>query len=126
MVTRLPGTFGKACEAIGSTTSCDPVTLLAHSGSMIAETASMVDGSALPMTMAQARPAAMAIVSGRAGVDGDMLIAADNGASRLPVEPALGTLFSSPVGNASAPVPSPRRRRLPGFSRPHGNPRLSV
>ena len=57
METRLPATFGNACDEIGSTTSCEPVTLFAHSGSMIAETASMVDGSALPMTKAQARPA---------------------------------------------------------------------
>ena len=53
-----PGTFGNACDEIGSMTSCvEPVTLLAQSGSMIAETASMVAGSALPMTKAQARPA---------------------------------------------------------------------
>src|SRR6476661_9983854 len=60
MVTRLPGTFGSACEEIGSTTSCEPVTLLAQSGSMMAETASIVVGSILPMTKAQARPATMA------------------------------------------------------------------
>src|SRR4029450_5839158 len=66
MVTRLPATFGKACEEIGSTTSCvEPLALLAQSGSMIAETASMVDGSALPMTKAQARPAMMARENGR-------------------------------------------------------------
>ena len=59
MVTRLPGTFGSACELIGSTTSSvEPAgSLLAHSGSITAEIASIVDGSALPMTKAQARPA---------------------------------------------------------------------
>jgi hypothetical protein len=59
MVTRLPGTFGSACEEIGSTvSSVEPAgSLLAQSGSMIAEIASIVDGNALPRTKAQARPA---------------------------------------------------------------------
>ena len=58
MVTRLPGTFGSACEEIGSTTSCvEPAeSLFMHSGSITAEIAAMVDGSILPMTKAQARP----------------------------------------------------------------------
>jgi hypothetical protein len=54
----LPGTFGSACDVIGSTTSCvEPADAVAQSGSITAEIASMVDGSALPMTKAQARPA---------------------------------------------------------------------
>src|SRR6185436_6312517 len=78
MVTRLPATFGSACDEIGSTTSCvEPLTLLAQSGSMIAETASMVDGSALAVTKAQARPAMMARYNGRPSAFGDSRNVAD-------------------------------------------------
>ena len=59
MVTRFPGTWGSASEPIGSTVSSEePVgALLAHSGAITAEMASIVDGNALPITKAQARPA---------------------------------------------------------------------
>ena len=59
MVTRLPGTLGSAYEPIGSTvSSADPGdSLLAQSGAITAEMTSIVDGKALPITKAQARPA---------------------------------------------------------------------
>src|SRR5437660_916846 len=62
MVTRLPGTFGSACEEIGSTT---------------AEIASIVDGKALPITKAQARPAMMARWNGRGCISIDDLSVTD-------------------------------------------------
>ncbi len=54
MVTRLPGTFGNACEAISSTLSSglDAAGLLsAHSGATIAEIASIDTGKASPSTV---------------------------------------------------------------------------
>jgi len=60
-VTRLPGTFGSACEAIGSTVSSDePVAAAMQSGSITVEMMSRVTGSAFAMRKAQARPAMMA------------------------------------------------------------------
>ena len=68
IVTRLPGTFGKAYEAIGSTvSSADPAAgpLAAHSGSTSVETACIVSGNIVrhvfPIMNAQARPARTAI-----------------------------------------------------------------
>src|ERR1700722_16499507 len=70
MVTRLPGTLGKACELIGSTvSSLDPVgSLLEHSGATTVEIASIASGSALAIRNAQARPAMTARWNGRGWV----------------------------------------------------------
>jgi hypothetical protein len=55
----LPGTFGKAYEAIGSTLSrVDPAALAtAHNGSTTFAKVSIATGSDLPITNAHARPA---------------------------------------------------------------------
>jgi len=59
----LPGTFGKACEAIGSTvSSADPAgSLTAHSGATTLESVSIMTGNVLPITNAQASPAMAAM-----------------------------------------------------------------
>src|SRR5215216_231669 len=58
MVTRLPGTLGRAYEPMGSTISrAEPAgSLDTQSGSIMVEIASIVDGNALAVTNAQARP----------------------------------------------------------------------
>src|SRR6185437_13763754 len=67
MVTRLPGTFGSAYEAISSTlSSADPSVLFAaQRGTRAVGIACVVSGNNLPARSAQASPAAIAIIIGR-------------------------------------------------------------
>src|ERR1700753_781259 len=91
MVTRLPGTFGNAYDAIGSTLSSAELVASAdmQSGATAFEIASYVAGKVRATASAQARPAATASKAGRVS-GGDRVEIADISASSRHCEEPTG------------------------------------
>src|SRR4051812_36956312 len=96
MVTRLPGTFGRACEETGTTVSAKDFpeeSDTAQSGSL-ADQAAANGGSVLPAIRASERPAMMAAMSGHLScwIGGLNRIAAAD-MSILLARPGIGRYF---------------------------------